>query len=131
MYLLDTHVLFWWAVEPERLSDAQSKALDRAEAEGEPLAISAISLWELAMMAQRKRLRFPQPMDVWLQAVERDPAVRVLPLTAGIAARSVHLGGLAPQDPADCLIMSTALVHGLPLVTSDDRIRKSGIVPVV
>ena len=92
MYLLDTHVFFWWAAEPQRLSDAQTQLLDRVEIEGEAVGLSAISLWELAMLAQRGRIKPPKVMDLWLGEIESDPLVAVLPLTGRIAAEGCWHG---------------------------------------
>jgi len=131
MYLLDTHVFFWRVVEPRKLSRAQDRALDAAELAGERIALSAISLWELAMLAQRNRIEPPRVMDLWLAEIESDPLVAVMPLTGRIASEAASLSSSFPGDPADRIIVATARCHGLAVVTADRRIRGAGIVAVV
>ncbi len=130
--LLDTHVLVWWRTDPDRLSKAQVRALEEAERAGRPVAISAITLWELAKAVASGRRRLTVPLDLWLEEVERNPLIEVLPLTARIAAESFQLGdGASLLDAADRIIVATARCHGLSLMTADDRVRDWGRVPVV
>ena len=77
------------------------------------------------------RIQLAQTVDVILNEVERHRAIAVLPLTAQIAIESTRLGDRLPSDPTDQLIVATARVHGLQLLTADERIRKSGAVPVI
>jgi PIN domain nuclease of toxin-antitoxin system len=129
--LLDTHVLLWWISDGGRLSRAQSAALDRAAAAGAPLGVASITLWEIAKLAERRRIRVTQTIDAMLEQLEEHPSIEVLPLTARIAVESTRLGVRMCTDPADQLIVATARVHGLRLVTADGRIRESGVVSVV
>jgi PIN domain nuclease of toxin-antitoxin system len=129
--LLDTHVLFWWTTEPSRLTPAQRRALNHSETSHDVLAISAITLWELAMLGQRGRIELTGPMDMWLAELERDPAIAVMPITGRVAFEAVHLSSRFPADPADRIIAATALCHGLTLLTADRRIRDAGEVPVL
>lgn len=127
--LADTHVWYRWRAEPKRLSPVHVRELARAERRRETVAVSAISLWQLAMMAALGRIRVGIALESWIAEMAEDPSIAVLPLTPAIAARSVGLGGLA-RDPADRLIAATALCHGLTLLTSDERIVAWGGVPV-
>ena len=129
--LLDTHILVWWKTDPGRLTKAQAGALSDVEMGQAQASISAITLRELAKMAERHRLEIPLPLDMWLEEIEASPWLSVLPLTARIAAESVSLGEGVPNDPADQIIIATARCHGLQLVTSDERIRRWGKVPVI
>lgn len=129
--VLDTHVLVWWRTDPSRLSRVQGRLLGELEARGAPIQISAITLWELAKMVERDRLRIDRPLDVWLMEIEQHPLIAVLPISARIAAESVSLGDDFHRDPADQVIVATARCHGLPLATADQRIRRWGRVPVV
>lgn len=129
--LLDTHVLLWWLADAGRLSPVQARALERAEAAKEPIAIAAITLWEIAKLAERGRIRFDQTVDVVLGEIEQHPALSVLPLDARIALESTRLGNRIPSDPADQLIVATARAHALRLVTADQRIRRSKSVSVI
>jgi PIN domain nuclease of toxin-antitoxin system len=131
VYLLDTHVLFWWTAEPARLAPAQRRALNDAESSNARLSISAISLWELAMLVTRGRIEVSAPLDIWLAELESDPAIAVIPITARVAFEAVRLGPGFPADPADRIIAATAICHGLTLLTADRRIRDAGEVPVL
>lgn len=129
--LLDTHVLLWWLEDAPRLSEPQTRALERAEADGEALAVAAISLWEIAKLAEIGRIRPSRTIDAVLDQIEQHPAIEVVPLNARVALESTRLSDRLPKDPADQLIIATARVHGLRLVTADQRIRDSHVVSVV
>lgn len=96
----------------------------------EAVGVSAISLWELAILAADGRIRVGPALDLWIEEMADDPLIAVLPLTPAIAATSVGLTGL-PGDPADRLIAATAVCHGLTLLTSDERIAAWGGVSVL
>jgi PIN domain nuclease of toxin-antitoxin system len=129
--LLDTHILIWWLTDPRRLSRRQSKVLQELEQDGQPAAISAITLWESAMLVQRKKIEVEASVDTWIGELESHPLLAVLPITARIAAESVRLNASFPKDPADRLIVATARCHGLSLITADQNIRSWGKVAMV
>jgi PIN domain nuclease of toxin-antitoxin system len=130
--LLDTHVLVWWRTGAEHLlSRAQTTALESAERTGERVAVSGITLWEIAKLVERGRLVLRGAPDELLSEVESNPRVTVLPITARVALESTRLGPTFPRDPADQMIAATARVHGLRLVTTDGRIRETNVVSVV
>jgi PIN domain nuclease of toxin-antitoxin system len=84
---------------------------------------------EIAVFACREYNALKVPLDEFLKDLQSDPAFRMLPLTYEIALEVASLAAL--RDPADRVIAATARVHRLKLVTSDQRIIKSGLVPVV
>ena len=127
----DTHTLVWWLTGHERLTSAQTAALRRAEARGDRIGVPAICFWEIAKLVERGRLEFEVPADQVFDEIEEHPTIRVLELSPRIALESTRLGPGFHGDPADQLIAATARVHGLKLVTSDDRIRASRVVGVV
>lgn len=129
--LLDTHALLWWLSDLPGLNRAQRAALAKAESAGEPLYLAAISLWELAKAAELGRVELLPTPGEWLAAVEGHTRIRVLPLSARIASESCALGAGFHKDPADQIIVATARVHELTLVTVDDRIRKAGVAPIL
>ena len=129
--LLDTHVLLWWLAGEPRLTRPQTQALDRAAAAGEPCGISAISFWEIAKLIERGRLDLPRSLDQFFDEIEEHPGVRLLPLSPRISIESTRLGARFHHDPADQIITATARVHGLRLVTADEKIRASGVVATV
>jgi|SRR5450432_520006 len=129
--LFDTHVLIWWLNDEPRLTRAQVQALDRANAAGERFGVSAISFWEIAKLIEHGRVKLPRSLDQFFDEIESHPAVQLVPLTPRISIESTRLGARFHHDPADQIIAATARVHGLRLVTADERIRDSGVVAIV
>ncbi len=105
--------------------------LTECEESGRPIGISAITLWEMAMLAARGRIVVSRPLELWLSEVENDPLIEVFPLTSRIAVESAQLGDGVQIDPADRIIIATACCHGLPLMTADDRIHHWGKVQLI
>ena len=91
--------------------------------------MSAVSLLEVALLSSRQKLALKVPLAEFFQDLNANPALRVLPLTYEVAQEVASLNVL--WDPADHAIVATARVHRLRLVTSDQRIIESGLVPVV
>ena len=129
--LLDTHVLLWWLLDRGDLSPRQVQTLAHEEASGAALAISAMTLWEIAKLVERGRVDLQQSPDAFMDELERSPRLAILPITPRIALESTRLGPAFHRDPADQLIVATARVHGLGLVTADERIRRSGVVALI
>lgn len=128
--LLDTHVVVRWLAEPKRLSREQARTLDAAVRRGEPVAVSAVSLLELAVLLADGSQRLKAGAEELFGELESSPAIRILPMTIEVAVEVASLGGVL-RDPADRAIVATARVHRLRLVTSDQRIIDSRFVPVV
>jgi PIN domain nuclease of toxin-antitoxin system len=127
--LLDTHVLLRWLFEARKLSRTQQRALESAVRRGEPVALSAISLLEIAVLASGDKPALKVSLEEFFQDLNSNPAFRVLPLTYEVALEVASLGVL--RDPADRAIAATARIHRLRLVTSDERIIDSKLVPVL
>jgi PIN domain nuclease of toxin-antitoxin system len=114
--LLDTHILIWSRLSPEQLSDAASEALQDEDNE---LWYSPISVWEILLLAEKKRLRIKSDPYAW---VERTlDGLREAPLNKHVAMESRRLN-LPHKDPADRFIAATALVYDLILVTADQKL---------
>ncbi len=130
MLLLDTHAWVWWATRPERLSRKQRSAIDRTLAAGrEPLLLSIISCWEVALLSEHRRIRLTIPLETWLEEATAVPGLEIVPLSHPIIASGSRLTTL--RDPADMLIVATAQHRGARLLTSDVRIGRADLVPVV
>jgi PIN domain nuclease of toxin-antitoxin system len=128
--LLDTHVVVRWLADPKKLSRSQLRTLDAAVRRAEPVALSAISLLEIAVLTADGRLRLKTALDELLVDLQANPLFQVLPLDYETASEVVSLGR-SLRDPADRAIVATARVHRLRLVTSDQRIIESNLVPVI
>lgn len=128
--VLDTHVLLGWLGGTGRLTRAQSRAISRAGPD-RPLLVSDITLWEIAVLEERGRIRLNRPLRDWLDQATAPPLVRRCSITPAIVAEMVALHGTRDWDPADRLIVATARVHGAKLLTTDRRIIESGLVPVI
>lgn len=129
MILLDTHVVLWLAAEQEKLSAAAVEAVAEARSSSSGVAVSDITLWELAMLSMRGHVQLPRSLQDFLQDVERNYVV--LPILWNVAELSHRFSDAYPRDPADRIIGATAVAHGLRLVTRDGAIRGSGEVPCV
>lgn len=115
--LLDTHVIHWWASEPDRVSPAAALALSAAD----ELAVASISWFELAWLERHGRIITTMPARAWLDSLAGH--VRTVALTPGVAATAAALPEAFPGDPADRIIYATAVEHGWQLVTKDRRLR--------
>lgn len=120
MILLDTHVLIWLAGEPAKLSRKAGQAIRRASREG-GIAISAITLWELAWLATHGRLDITGTVHAFVEKISSRTAIR--PITVNVAVLANQLPANYPADPCDRLIGATALAEGIALVTKDTNIR--------
>ena len=129
MILLDTHVVIWLASGEVRLSKKAKAAVDEARQAGRGLAISDFTLYELSTLFRKKEIGLTISLESFLADVEM--RFVVLPITGRICASAFSLPVAYPKDPADRIIGATALVEGLPLVTADREIRKSGAVPTI
>ena len=129
MILLDTHVVAWLAFDPAKISKRAQTAIDAARQSGEGLAISDITLLELATLFSKGRIKLDISLESFLREVEK--RFVVLPIRAGACVKALQLPPAYPNDPADRVIGATALVEGLTLLTADEKIRKSGMVRTV
>ena len=116
MIVLDTHVLIWTVDADPRLGRAARTAVAEA---ADAVGVSAITPWEIALLAERGRLRLAQEVGAWIRAVLALPGIRLLPIDPAIATDSVRLPGAFRADPADRLIIATARQCGAPLLTAD------------
>ena len=118
--LLDTHIWIWSLMAPERLTKRVVRALQSNDNE---LWLSAISVWELLILIERKRITLDEDTDDWLDHAMSVAPVREAPVTFEIARVSRGIR-LLHQDPADRFIAATAKVLDLTLVTGDRHLVK-------
>ena len=121
MIVLDTHAWVWFISNPENLSKRAAKAVKGA-VKDKSILISSISAWELALLVRKKRLKLTIEVSDWIAKSESLPFIQFVPVTNSIAVKSVNLPIPLHPDPADRIIIATALSVGAPLVTKDDKL---------
>ena len=119
--LLDTHVLIWWLNDHGRLSPTQQEVIGSVRPE-EPLLVSDISLWEVAMLHGMGRIRLALPLREWLDKAAAPPLVQRHGISPAIASEVAALPDSFHRDPADRILVATARVLGATLLTQDRRI---------
>ncbi|MDP9170902.1 MAG: type II toxin-antitoxin system VapC family toxin [Acidobacteriota bacterium] len=119
MILIDTHIWIWWVSATGRLRRQHTEIL---ESESDRLGLSIISCWEVAKLVQYGRLDLDRPVSDWINAALSRRNLELLPLTPAIIVESTALPEPFQRDPADQLIVATARVHGISLMTEDLKI---------
>jgi PIN domain nuclease of toxin-antitoxin system len=127
--LLDIHILLRWLGNPQKLSREQVRAIEAALKHSEQLAVSATSLIEIALLSSGDKPRIKAELHDVFDDLTSNVAIHIAPITCAIALEVASLAIL--RDPNDRIIVATARVHRLKLVTSDQRIIASGLVPVI
>ena len=89
-----------------------------------------MSLWEAQMLYSKGRLTLDRPFAAWLRQAAAPGVVALLALDVDVVLALDHLPQSFHGDPADRLIVATALTHGLPLATHDSAIQASGVIPI-
>lgn len=124
--LLDTHIALWLDRGHERLTIATRGLIDECWKSGGTVYFSAVSVWEIAMLVDSGRMDLGVPAAAWVEEFVGRPGIEAVPLALSAAARAYQLRDLEHRDPADRLLIATAIDLGCPLVTYDDRIRRFG-----
>jgi PIN domain nuclease of toxin-antitoxin system len=118
-YLLDSSVWLMSALREQVLPDNIREIVGDAD---EMLGLSIFSLWEAAKKNQQGKLPLPMDLPVWLKAAVPHH-IHLLPLTPDIIVDSTRLPEFPVNDPADQLIVATARVHKLTLLTTDTKLK--------
>lgn len=121
MIVLDTNALIRWISDPEKLSQRAKKTIGAAEKK-KAIYISSISVLEIYTLVKKNKLKFNILADNWLEKVESLPYVNFVSMDNKIAVQSVNLPDPLHKDPADRIIIATALQIGAKLITSDQKI---------
>lgn len=122
--LLDTHVLLWLDNGDRRLSGASRRVIEQARREGGRIFLSAVSVWEIAMLVAKGAIELDLTVERWVERVLDQSGLEAVPLDHIAASRAYALHHLEHGDPADRLLIATAIGLDCPLVTYDDRIRR-------
>lgn len=128
--ILDTCALIFDALTPQKLTLSAKKAITTAEKQ-QQLYCSDISLWETAMLVQKKRLTVDVEIQEFLHLIINARGVKVLPINVEIAAIATTYAGYNHYDPADRIIAATTLYHQAALVTSDKELSSIKDLPVI
>lgn len=121
MIVLDTHTLLWWALDPDRLSQAATASVREMERSGG--FASAISIWELGIKIQRGKLDLGISIEEFVRRVDSSAIVSLLPVDTATWLRSIELVW-DHRDPADRVIVATAILQRVPLLTADAEIHR-------
>ena len=121
--LLDTHVLIW-LMSGEDSPLAKTRALAEILRCGKSggIRVSAISVWEVAMLEAKGRVGFSVPVNDWIEQALGAPGVGLVPLIPAIAVDATRLPGVFHADPADRILVATARHLQCPVVTADREI---------
>lgn len=128
--LLDTNALLWMGGDSKRLSRRARQTIARSSAQG-GLSIASITLWEIAQLVESGRLPVQGTTSDFLAELLAETGTSILEITPTIAELSTAFGAEFPRDSADRIIAATARAHALPLVTADERIRRSPLVKTI
>ncbi|MGA9525063.1 MAG: type II toxin-antitoxin system VapC family toxin [Myxococcaceae bacterium] len=128
MIVLDTHALLWWALSAEQLSAAAAEVCERMERDGG--FASSISIWELGVKIRNGKLDLGLPLPEFVRRLEQGGVVELLPVDTSIWIQTATLEW-DHRDPADRVIVATALQKGLPILTKDDALHGFGAVQCV
>ena len=116
--VLDTHAVLWWQAESDRLSRTARQRIENASTR----LVSPVSFWEIAMMIEKGRVRLDRPTPAWVNDFLATDRVAVAELTPAVAVQAAELTGFH-GDPADRIIVASAISAGVPLVTKDAQIK--------
>ena len=120
--LLDTHVVLWLDSGDERLRGETREVIDRCWNTGGTIFVSAITAWEIALLIDLGRIELDLPAPAWMARFLNRPGVVEQPLGWREATDAYALDGLDHRDPADRILIATAIALGCPLVTYDERV---------
>ncbi len=118
-FLLDTHVWIWTQEEPDAIGPASRSTLETTT---EDLCISAVSSLEIARLVTGRLLELQGSLDRWVRSAVDSIEARSIDIDHRVAIEAYKLPGRFHKDPADRILVATARLHDLTLVTADERI---------
>ena len=131
--ILDTH-FFIWLMEGRSELTADELKIIKQYSKKNPLLISAISIWEIAILQKKQRITLKQPTTIWVEKALESPLIVLASLTPAILCESVDLPDDFHKDPADRMIVATARIMQAKLLTRDKKIleyAKIGLIDCV
>jgi PIN domain nuclease of toxin-antitoxin system len=124
--LLDTHIALWLDSGDDRLRHSTRALIDGCWRNGGTIFLSAVTAWEMALLVDTGRVELDIPVEAWVNRFLERPGIEPVPLVHSAASRSYWLHHLEHRDPADRLLIATAIELDCPLVTYDERIARFG-----
>jgi PIN domain nuclease of toxin-antitoxin system len=124
--LLDTHCWIWIQFgQVEKFARTARATIEKA-ARRNALRVSVISVWEIGMLESKGRLELKMNCSEWIRQALATPGLALVPLSPEVAVESSRLPGRFHGDPADRILVATARIFGLDLMTKDDRLLEYG-----
>ncbi len=124
--LLDTHIALWLDSGDASLRSPTRALIDACWQSGGTICLSAVTVWEVALLVDTRRIELDLPIEAWVARFLERPGIESVPLGHRVASRSYQLHHLEQRDPADRLLIATAIDLACPLVTYDERILRFG-----
>lgn len=124
--LLDTHIALWLDSGDDHLRPATRAAIQACWAGGGTIFLSAVTAWEIALLVDTGRISLDVTAPRWVERFLGRPGVVAAPLGWRPASGAYLLEGVEHRDPADRLLIATAIDLTCPLVTYDARIAAFG-----
>lgn len=125
MILLDTHVWLWWLLEEGDLDESERSILDEQAMNGE-IVISAATLWETEMLERSGQVQLEPDFETWVTRATDEQICKVIPIDEKVVKAMRKLPENFPDDPADRIIVATALLYDIPLATKDEVLQELG-----
>lgn len=124
--LLDTHIALWLDSGDTRLRAPTRFLIEGCWRNGGTICLSAVTVWEIALLVDIGRIELDVPVEAWVARFLERPGIEAVPLGHRVASRSYQLHHLEQRDPADRLLIATAIDRACLLVTYDERILRFG-----
>lgn len=123
--LLDTHVWLWVMIGNPNLTKGFIDSFEKI-LKGQGVLISPMSIWEIGMLVEKKRIEIEMDVLDWVNQALDNPGIQLCPLTPRVAIQSARLPGEVHGDPVDRLLIATAYEENAVLVTCDKKILEFG-----
>lgn len=120
--LLDTHIVLWLDSGADRLHRSTRALIDECWRGGGSILVSAVTAWEISLLVDLGRIELDLPVESWLARFLDRPGVEAIPLGHVAATRAYQFHQFAYRDPADRLLIATAIEQSAAFVTYDERI---------
>ncbi len=130
MVIVDTHIIIWEALDPEKLSKKAKFAFDEAN-ESTGIILCDISLWEISILITKKRLEIEIPFLDFMDLIRTTRNYKIQSITPEIADISTNLSFEINSDPADRIIAATSIYSNSGLITADKNLRSSKLISTI